>query len=455
MSRLLECLLLSGLTIGLTTPVLADDGTIPHSKDKLMQGNHHNGLNGLGHQHFNGIGHQHFANIGHEHFGNFGHEHSGETHEHFHGTHEHFHEFHEHFHFHHGFNYGGGSGGGGSTSNPYGNWVSGDSIYQTNITNAPTNANSGTWLATYGSASLHQFYGTSYQGAYNGYMLNTAPTNRATTPASSFNFLYGDESDQVGYYIDFNNDLFEGNATGTTGISNVISGSGSDCHWMCIVQGTNILQEIYGVSNGANLGASWQAGEEFDLGTDNKHPDGWTSADDSGQAMTPISIKYEEMSVGPATHPLRMTINHTDNSYGLGWEWPGSHAGNVSNSTVPPEGAWWRLNPGFDVSGYSQINQNILNTLKTYGAIVADNGSIGLTGNTNVNWNDSDLHNISVTLNDGVFIDVSGLEVSENSYQAASGGPGIESVSGGGGASVAGILTHHTDSQARAVLRGH
>ena len=176
--------------------------------------------------------------------------------------------------------------------------------------------------------------------------------------------------------------------------------------------------------------------------------------------MTPISIKYEEMSQGPAHHPLRLTINHTDASYtdsiSNGYEWPGSHAGDVHTHAVPPEGAWWRLNSNFNAAGYSQINQNIINTLKTYGAIIADNGSAGLTGNWNPSWNDSDLHNLNIHLSDGVFIDVIPYCANSNTYQTNGSGTGPLSVAGapgdsaGGAATAAAVFTHHSKSQARA-----
>jgi hypothetical protein len=52
-----------------------------------------------------------------------------------------------------------------------------------------------------------------------------------------------------------------------------------------------------------------------------------------------------------------------------------------------------RLKASLDVSGYSAANQVILNALKKYGMIMADNGSnLYLSGTSDVRWDNNDLH---------------------------------------------------------------
>ena len=54
-----------------------------------------------------------------------------------------------------------------------------------------------------------------------------------------------------------------------------------------------------------------------------------------------------------------------------------------------------RLKSSFDVSTFSAANQVILNALKKYGLILADNGSsMYLSGAPDDRWNNSDLHNL-------------------------------------------------------------
>jgi hypothetical protein len=55
-----------------------------------------------------------------------------------------------------------------------------------------------------------------------------------------------------------------------------------------------------------------------------------------------------------------------------------------------------RLKSSFDVSGYSTNVQVILNALKKYGMIMADNGSsMYISGAPDDRWDNNDLHNLS------------------------------------------------------------
>jgi hypothetical protein len=58
-------------------------------------------------------------------------------------------------------------------------------------------------------------------------------------------------------------------------------------------------------------------------------------------------------------------------------------------------GARLRLRADFDISGYTGDSKVILQALKTYGMIVADNGSnFFITGATDTRWNDTDLNQL-------------------------------------------------------------
>src|SRR5260370_32997031 len=73
---------------------------------------------------------------------------------------------------------------------------------------------------------------------------------------------------------------------------------------------------------------------------------------------------------------------------------PASHlAANSSNPNAAPMGMRMRLKAGFDVSGYSAANQVILNALKKYGMLMADNGSnMFLSGAPDDRWDNNNLH---------------------------------------------------------------
>ena len=55
-----------------------------------------------------------------------------------------------------------------------------------------------------------------------------------------------------------------------------------------------------------------------------------------------------------------------------------------------------RLKSSYNISGFSANNQVILNALKKYGMIMADNGSaMYISGAPDNNWDNNDLHNLS------------------------------------------------------------
>src|SRR5579872_7142769 len=89
------------------------------------------------------------------------------------------------------------------------------------------------------------------------------------------------------------------------------------------------------------------------------------------------------------THALRFTVPSTDDSY----VFPASHEAGSNNSALPRMGERFRLKQSFDISGFSPADQVILQALKDYGMIVADNGSSWyLSGSPSSRWSDDDLH---------------------------------------------------------------
>ena len=80
-----------------------------------------------------------------------------------------------------------------------------------------------------------------------------------------------------------------------------------------------------------------------------------------------------------------------------------------------------RLKSTFNVSGFSAANQVILNAMKKYGLILADNGSaIYISGAPDDRFDNSDLHNLgSVTASDFDVIQITPL-YNNNSYPSGS-----------------------------------
>ena len=89
-------------------------------------------------------------------------------------------------------------------------------------------------------------------------------------------------------------------------------------------------------------------------------------------------------------HALRFTAPQTRDAH----VWPARHdASSLTGAEYPPMGQRFRLNAGFDVSGLSPQVQVILQAMKTYGMVLADNGSPWyVSGAPDERWNNDVLH---------------------------------------------------------------
>jgi hypothetical protein len=124
------------------------------------------------------------------------------------------------------------------------------------------------------------------------------------------------------------------------------------------------------------------------MNTNNRRPDGWTSADAAGLAILPGLVRYDEV-YGPdeIQHAFRFTVRATN-----GYVYPASHrAGDTAGAL--PMGARLRLKAGKDISGFPAEMQKIFRAMKKYGLIVADNGSdMYVSGTFDTRW-DNDVLN--------------------------------------------------------------
>src|SRR2546429_510811 len=151
---------------------------------------------------------------------------------------------------------------------------------------------------------------------------------------------------------------------------------------------------LYELSSAYVSGNSWNAGSGavWDLLSNEQRPYTWTSADAAGLPIFPGLARYDEVAAGKISHALRFTLQQSRAAFIP----PASHwAANSSNANAAPMGMRMRLKTSFDVSGYSVANQVILNALKKYGMIMADNGSnLYLSGAPADRWDNNDLHGI-------------------------------------------------------------
>ena len=146
------------------------------------------------------------------------------------------------------------------------------------------------------------------------------------------------------------------------------SGAGGDRHMLIVDRDNKFLYELFALryENGR-----WEAGSGafFDMKTNNRRPEGWTSADAAGLAILPGLVHHTEaFGTEPIKHAFRVTVRGVN-----GYVYPASHRADT-NPSGPPLGARMRLRADRSYAGGPEI-QKIVQALKTYGLVVADTGS--------------------------------------------------------------------------------
>ncbi|HWS47300.1 MAG TPA: hypothetical protein VN636_15655 [Acidimicrobiia bacterium] len=243
------------------------------------------------------------------------------------------------------------------------------------VTNLPVRADSSTFIAniTQGSqTNLHPDFGGG--GAYGiPYMVVPSTEAKQTIHYTA----YGDESDPGPFPIPPNAPVEGGSA------------STGDRHVLVLQQGTCHLFEL---GRAFWRGTYWDAdvGVNWNLRSNALRPLYWTSADAAGLPILPGLVRYDEVAAGHINHAVRFTVPYTQKGFIL----PATHyASSSTNPALPPMGLRLRLKASFDLSHFHGQSLVILQALKTYGMIVADNGSSWyITGAADPRWNDNDLN---------------------------------------------------------------
>jgi len=195
------------------------------------------------------------------------------------------------------------------------------------------------------------------------------------TPRSHVRFEYADESDRVAYPIP----------------RGVHVEAGSDRHALLLDRSTCRLYELFALRRS---GGRWTAGSGavFDLRSNRVRTAGWTSADAAGLPIFPGLARYDEVARGVIDHALRFTAARTRRAY----VYPARHfASSSDDPSLPPMGLRVRLKASVDISGFPRQARIVLQALKTYGMILADNGSPWyISGAPNSRWSNDDLHTL-------------------------------------------------------------
>lgn len=288
-----------------------------------------------------------------------------------------------------------------------------DNIWNTRVDDLPVHRRSDAYVASIGAkASLKPDFGAGlYEGAPIGIPFAIVPAGQPAVaihykPFGDETEAYPDESDPGPFPIPADAPI-EGGAQAT-----------GDRHVLVVQQGSCTLIELYKAV--ANADGSWSAmaSVRFDLRTNRLRPDGWTSADAAGLPIFPGLVRYDEVAAGEIGHALRFTAAKTSRAY----LWPARHfAARSEDDRLPPMGLRMRLKADVDISRFSKSNQVILQALKTYGMILADNGSPWfVSGAPDDAWNNDELNDEWRRLKGSDFeaVDVSSLMVGANSGQA-------------------------------------
>ena len=166
--------------------------------------------------------------------------------------------------------------------------------------------------------------------------------------------------------------------------------SDGDRHVIVVDRDRCKLYELY-AAYPQNGGRSWRAGSGaiYDLRSNRVRPAGWTSADAAGLPILPGLALAEDVKRGKITHALRFTVSRTRRAY----IYPARHfASSNTDPDLPAMGQRLRLKASFDTSGYPRQARVILNALKRYGMIVADNGSDWyISGAPSKGWDNDEL----------------------------------------------------------------
>ncbi len=261
-----------------------------------------------------------------------------------------------------------------------------DNPWNTDVSGYPVHPDSDVFIDSIGRGTgLHPDFGTVWQGAPIGIPYVIVPASQPKVPVT---FRYGDESDPGPYPLPPDAPI-EGGPDGD-----------GDRHVLAWDQEGCVLYELFD-AHPQGGGASWRAGSGaiFDLRSNALRPDGWTSADAAGLPILPGLARYDEIvTEGVLDHALRFTVSRSQRAY----VHPATHfASSSDDPALPPMGLRVRLKASVDCSGLSSEVQVICAGLKTYGMLVADNGSDWyVSGAPDPRWDDDALRDLGALTGD-------------------------------------------------------
>ena len=275
-----------------------------------------------------------------------------------------------------------------------------DNYWHADIRHLPVNARSKQWLSHMSrSVDLHPDFGPSFgDGPNYGIPVTVVGSAHARVRV---HFQYASESDKVRYPLGADTRIEGGRK------------SSGDRHAIIVDKGSCRLYETFATRkrNGrwtAGSGAVWS------LTSDALRHRGWTSADAAGLPILPGLLRWNEVKNRDVDHAIRFTTDITSRHH----LWPARHdAGSRSSWAYPPMGARFRLRASYHPSGFGPAAMAVVKAMKTYGLVLADNGSPWyFQGEQNAQWPIRMIEDLKrIPARAFVAVDTSSLEISSNS----------------------------------------
>jgi hypothetical protein len=248
------------------------------------------------------------------------------------------------------------------------------------VDDLPVLAGSDRMVRAVGAAdTMHADFGSGrYAGARIGIPFVTVGRSHSRVPVK---FGYDDESDPGPYPIPRDVPIEGGRR------------SDGDRHVILVDRGRCRLYELY-AAYPHDGGRRWTAGSGaiWSLRSNKLRPAGWTSADAAGLPILPGLARWDEVKRGRINHALRFTVPETRREY----IYPARHFASDSNDPdLPAMGQRFRLKANYPIGDFPRQARVVLEALKRYGMIVADNGSGWyVTGAPNRHWDNDALHTL-------------------------------------------------------------
>ncbi len=277
-----------------------------------------------------------------------------------------------------------------------------DNYWHADIRHLPVHSRSKQWLSHMSrSVDLHPDFGPSFGDGPNYGIPVTVVGSAHARVRVHFPRNVAGESDHVRYPLGADTRIEGGRK------------SSGDRHAIVVDKGSCRLYETYSTRERHGRWTAY-SGATWSLTSDKLRKNTWTSADAAGLPILPGLLRWNEVKNRDVDHAIRFTTDVTSKHH----LWPARHdAGSRSSWAYPPMGARFRLRASYHPSGFGPAALAVVKAMKTYGLVLADNGSPWyFQGEQNARWPNSMIEDLKrIPARAFVAVDTSSLKISSNS----------------------------------------